>query len=162
MHLRTLLNHKAVESLLAYFAADVRRNVRLIILQMLGQISAVAPASVTRSMALVLPPLICTDILAIVAAADEAVIDVEWLMFSALLLTCCLNAEEDGMIYSTTLYYSQVYVHCMQMARHSFRRCRQQLFPTCLRCSSASSNSSKRDVPTRQQRLMVRRSIRRC
>jgi hypothetical protein len=98
VHLRTLLNHKAVESLLAYFAADVRRNVRLIILQMLGTISAVAPASVTRSMALVLPPLICTDILAIVAATDESVIDVEWLMFSALLLTCCLNAEEDGMI----------------------------------------------------------------
>lgn len=87
------MNHKAAETLLAYFSADVRRNVRLLILQMLGAISAVAPASVTRSMALVLPPLLCADILAMVAAEP---LDAEWLMFSAVLLTCSLNAEEDG------------------------------------------------------------------
>lgn len=88
-----MLNHKAAETLLAYFAADVRRNVRVVVLQLLGAISAVAPASVTRSMALVLPPLLCADILAMVEAEP---LDAEWLMFSAVLLTCSLNAEQDG------------------------------------------------------------------
>jgi hypothetical protein len=93
-HWHTFVNFKAVDILLAYFEADSRRNVRVLLLQLLGSLSAVLPASATRSMALALSPLLCADIAALLAAADEP-LDAEWLMYCALVLTCAINAEQD-------------------------------------------------------------------
>lgn len=91
-HWHTFINYKAVDILVAYFEADARRNVRVLLLQLLGSLSAVLPPAATRSIALPLPPLLSADML---AAASAEPVDAEWLMYSALLLSCCVNAEQD-------------------------------------------------------------------